>query len=76
MSSLYVLYLSFRNDIIFIENPHFWFTFEIVTKLYRNRVLYYILHLELIQSELEIIEEMAKDAVQSEYFQKNGIVEG
>lgn len=75
ISSFYVMYLSIRNGTIFMKFPHFWFTFETVTKLYRNRVLYYILYLELIQSELKIIEEMAKDAAQSDYCQVNDCID-
>lgn len=66
VSSAYLLSFMYHHpDSIFMENPDFWFTYEFVTKLYQNRVLYYIFYLELVENELQMIEAMAENVAQS-----------
>ncbi|XP_055295867.1 uncharacterized protein LOC129565239 [Sitodiplosis mosellana] len=66
-STLYLMFYSYHNGSLFINYPHFWFTYEIVTRQYRNRVLYYLFYLELVENELKTIEGLARDAAQSSH---------
>lgn len=63
-SSLYLLLYSYYNSSIFTQYPIFWLNFEMVTKVYQNRVLYYLFYLELVENELRMIERIAEDAAQ------------
>lgn len=60
-SIISIVYFTLDHYSIFIDNWQFWIMYDIMTKMYQHRVLYYLLYLDLIENELNEIERMSKD---------------
>lgn len=63
ISTVYFLYYLHKHNLVTADGWYFFLTFDIVTKIYQNRVMYYLFSLELIKIELNIIIRLATKAV-------------